>query len=163
MTKLAVITKREKSLSENIIIIVGLGILMASFIYYFFKQEQQLSHTGFDYIAGNFSSRIMAIRAQWFMDNQPSKVQVRNKSNGLIAVNNKGWVDYHNQSGNCEKVWHAVMDTGLVFMKQPIAVIFLGKTAHQKQGSCRYTLPSGEYFDYQMSNGRVGKVKIRQL
>ena len=61
-------SKREKTLSENIIVIAVLGILMTSFVYYFFKDEQRLTHTGFDYVAQNFSSRVVALRAQWFMD-----------------------------------------------------------------------------------------------
>jgi len=163
MTKQAAITKREKSLSENIIIIAGLGIMMASFIFYFFKQEQQLTQTGFGYVAGNFSSRVMAIRAQWFMENQPSMLKVNDENAKLISVNRQGWVDYQNAPQNCEKIWRAVMDSELVFMKQPIVVILLEKTLHQKDRSCRYGLPSGEYFDYHMNRGQVGKVKLRQL
>jgi len=163
MTKQAAITKREKSLSENIIIIAGLGILMASFIFYFFKQEQQLTQTGFSYVAGNFSSRIMAIRAQWFMDNQPSIIKVNDENAKLVSVNRQGWVDYHNAPQNCEKIWRAVMASELVFMKQPIVVIFLEKTVNQKIRACRYALPSGEYFDYQLNRGLVSKVKLRLL
>ena len=153
-------SKREKTLSENIIVIAVLGILMTSFVYYFFKDEQRLTHTGFDYVAQNFSSRVVALRAQWFMDNQPNKIKVADTKADLIQVNRRGWVDYLNETQSCEKSWRAAMDTELVFLKQPITVKQLEKTDQRKFRACRYSLPSGEYFDYQMATGKVSKVVL---
>jgi len=160
MSKFTVTSKREKSLSENIIVIAALGILMTSFIYYFFKDDQRLTHTGFDYVAQNFSSRVVAVRAQWFMDKQPNLIKLSNTKADLIRVNSRGWIDFTGEANSCEKIWQAAMDTELVFLKQPVVVSMLEKTDQRKFRTCRYSLFGGEYFDYQMETGKVSKVTV---
>ncbi len=163
MSKFQAITKREKSLAENVITVAVVSALMASFIYYFFRQDQQITQTGFDNIANNFSARVTAIRAQWFMDNQPDLVIT--KDNNLnqvnIRVNRYGWVDYEGRQ-RCKKVWFAVMDSELFYMKQPIIVLLIENKSKLIEKSCQYALPSGEFFNYQMRTGKIGKVKVRQ-
>ena len=64
MTSQQVSAKKGKSVAENLIILVMIGLFMATFIYYFFKQEQLLSQTGFDAVANTFSARLNGIHAQ---------------------------------------------------------------------------------------------------
>jgi len=162
MTKFAVVTKREKSLAENVVIIALLGLLMSSFIYYFFKQDKQITKVGFDNVASNFASRVTAIRAQWFMDGQPAIVSTKNNVTGVqhIRVNKKGWVDFGGEQLTCANIWQAVMDTELVFMKQPVVVLMLENNLKDRHVVCQYALPSGETFDYQMQTGKVSKVRL---
>lgn len=167
MSQQSVVEKREKSLGEQVIIIVLLGAMMALFLYYFFKQTNELSQAGFGNLAHNFSAKVTAIRAQWYMDKQPQMVFVRentsdNKRNqGYgIPVNQKGWVDVGEGGIGCEKVWQFVMGTALVFMKQPISVISVESAGQPDERQCRYGLPTGEYFVYQPSTGKVHSSKV---
>jgi len=162
VSRQSAIEKREKSLGEQVIIVVLLAAMMALFLYYFFKQSDELSQAGFGNLAHNFSAKITAIRAQWYMDKQPQLVFVRentsqNASNqGYgVPVNTKGWVDVGDAKAGCEKIWQFVMGTELVFMKQPIAVISVEDAEHNKARRCRYSLPDGEFFEYHPNTGKV--------
>ncbi|WP_286234687.1 hypothetical protein [Thalassotalea sediminis] len=159
MTRQEQVNSREKSLSENIVIITLVACLMSVFIYYFFKQEDNFTKANFTAAASTFASRVTAIRAQWFMENQPQIVNV--KKEGLkIAVNDKGWVDFQGAQGNCIKVWRAVMKTELTFMNNPVAVLELMQTSPTSQRRCRFQLASGEYFDYALQTGMVSNISI---
>ncbi|MEW6989172.1 hypothetical protein AADZ91_00670 [Colwelliaceae bacterium 6441] len=170
MSNQAELNSREKTLGENVVIIVLIAILMSSFLYYFFKQEQQLTTVGFDAMARKFSSSVMGIRAQWYMDGQPDEVIIKenHQSTVVLKVNKNGWVDLGNEH-NCQKIWLAIMATELSFMNQPIAVLSIN-SATKGEGNkntryvgnvCRYSLPSGESFDYQLETGTVSEVTIR--
>jgi hypothetical protein len=177
MTSQQVSAKKGKSVAENLIILVMIGLFMATFIYYFFKQEQHLSQTGFDAVAYTFSARLNGIHAQWFMDNQPNWVIIKENTvingeskNTSIEVNAKGWVDVSTvdmvgNRNNCQIIWQQVLGIPMFYIKQPIsAVMVIVNTRNNEKKShlCRYGLPSGEYFDYQPSNGKVSKVQVHQ-
>lgn len=175
MTTQQVSNKKGKSLAENLMIIVMLGVLMVVFISYFFKQEEHLTKAGFDSVANTFSARVTGIRAQWFMDNQPRWVVIKEieivngkSTNIRIPVNSSGWIDVEdsvNESNinHCQLIWQQVLATPMVYMKQPISAVLvkvqpkqIGKKANRL---CQYGLPSGEYFEYQPSSGRVSQLK----
>lgn len=177
MTSQQVSAKKGKSVAENLIILVMIGLFMATFIYYFFKQEQHLSQTGFDAVANTFSARLISIHAQWFMDNQPNWVIIKENTvingeskNTSIEVNAKGWVDVSTvdmvgNRNNCQIIWQQVLGIPMFYIKQPIsAVMVIVNTRNNEKKShvCRYGLPSGEYFDYQPSNGKVSKIQVHQ-
>ncbi|WP_286270012.1 hypothetical protein [Thalassotalea hakodatensis] len=159
MTQQEQANSREKSLSENIIIITLVACLMSVFIYYFFKQEQRFTKVSFETAASTFSTRVMSIRAQWFMENQPSVVTIK-KEDMTISVNGKGWVDFQQVNNNCGKIWQVVMQSPLTFMNQPVAAIERFREKPTLQRSCRYQLASGEYFDYALQTGTVSQVMV---
>jgi hypothetical protein len=175
MTRQQVSDKKGKSMAENLIIVAMLGLLMASFIYYFFKQESHFTKVGFDAVANSFSARVTGIHAQWFMDNQPRWVIIKettnlngSRENIRVAVNSAGWVDisteeYLTVENGCQLIWQQVLATPMVYMKQPISAVLVNKSVtnerQQKSRSCQYSLPSGVYFEYQPSNGKVSQIK----
>ena len=169
------VNSREKTLAENVIIIALIAILMSSFLYYFFKQEKQLTQVGFDAVARSFSASIIGIRAQWFMDGQPKSFVLKenNRPSILIKVNKNGWLDYSDEKNNCQRVWQNAMSTGLNFMNQPIVVLEIKREGKKETNneisddnenswvkSCRFSLLTGESFDYQMDTGKVTAVKV---
>ena len=176
MTLQQVSDKKGKSIAENLIIIVMVGVLMTVFIYYFFKQEKHITKAGFDIVAQTFSARVTGIHAQWFMDNQPRWVVVKESKrlNGewksvRIAVNTAGWVDVQSTAtvsnqNDCQQIWQQVLATPMVYMKQPIAAVLINikpnNLSQQKNRLCQYSLPSGEYFEYQPSSGKVSEMKV---
>lgn len=177
MTLQQVSAKKGKSVAENLIILAMVGVLMATFIYYFFKQEDHLSRTGFDSVANTFSARLNGIHAQWFMDKKPRWVIIKEstvingeRKNKSIEVNSAGWVDVPAVNGtsnqnDCQIIWQQVLAIPMFYIKQPISAVMVNvntRNNEKKSHLCRYGLPSGEYFEYQPSNGKVSKVQVHQ-
>ena len=166
MTSLQVAEKSEKSLAEILIVIVLVALLMASFIFYFFKHQTQLTQAGFATIAQVFSARVTGIHAQWFMDQQPqfvsvesSKIQADGGVKINIPVNRAGWVDAGDEVLSCQAIWQFIMEAPLMYMKQPVGAVLVEQNS-QILPYCRYSLPSGEYFTYQRHNGKVSAVNL---
>ncbi len=157
MTKQSVANNREKTLGENILVVVLVASLMSAFLYYFFKHQQTISQAGFQIAATNFASKITAIRAQWFMENQPLSLMVKEKdgSKSAIPLNKKGWVDFAQDGVSCRKIWRVIMVDDLTFINQPVAVMSVSDEVEPLNNHCRYRLPSGEYFDYFPQSGKV--------
>jgi hypothetical protein len=160
MSNQAEVNSREITLGENVIILTVL--------YYFFKQEKQISKVGFDAVARNFSASIIGIRAQWFMDGQPNTLVVKenNRPSIVIKVNKNGWLDYGGEKDNCYRVWQDAMSTNLSFMNQPIAVLEIKKEIKGEMKDrftylCRFSLVNGEGLDYQMNTGKVSVVSMK--
>jgi len=166
MTSLQVAEKREKSWAETLVVVVLVALLMASFIFYFFKHQGQLTRAGFESIAQVFSARVNGLHAQWFMDQQPLFVTVKSsqiQSDGgrmmKIPVNRAGWVDAGDKPLSCQNIWQFVMESPLVYMKQPLGAVLVEQSV-KELAYCQYSLPSGEYFTYYRHNGKVSAVKL---
>jgi len=163
--------KKEKSLAEFVLIILLIGMLAAIFINYYIKQEAQYANAGFSNLAQSFNVKVATVHAQWFMDKQPSVVQVvslNKKEKQQVSVNQFGWVDSPQEELACEKIWQLVMAQPLSVMKFTIAAIEVRNTKSRNiehvadkvnvKGAilmCRYVLPDGRYFSYNRLNGRV--------
>ena len=157
--------KKEKSLAEFIIIVALVGVMMAFFITYFIKSEEQFSQAGFTTLAQNFNTKVSAVHAQWLMDKQPNVVLLAsfNKNEKqAIPVNRAGWVDVKQNKLACEAIWQLIMETPMNLMKLSISAIEVhDKTllqSEQVKVQCRYALLDGSYFHYDRSNGKVSKV-----
>jgi hypothetical protein len=173
MTRQSAIVKREKSLAEQVITILMFAIFMGVFIHYFFKNEQELTSTGFASLSGNFISRLSVIRSQWYMQSRQQVLWLQETDGAgnklvkrKVTVNREGWVDSTQAALGCQHIWQMVMNAPLVFMKQPIAAIELQhnenyaetKAGKQLAGKvCRYAIPAGQYFDYAPTTGKVLK------
>ncbi len=161
MTSQQVAEKREKSLAEILVVVTLVGLLMVSFIFYFFKHQGQLTRAGFESVSHVFSARINGIHAQWFMDAQPkfvvieSNLSAETEKNIRVPVNQKGWVDVQNPALRCQNIWQYVMGSPLVYMKQPIGAVLVAPIENMDASYCQFSLPSGEYFTYKSSNGKV--------
>jgi len=163
MTTRSSFAKREKSLAEQVIIVLMVAALMASFVYYFFKEEAEITQVGFSSLASRFASQVTAIKAQWYMDKQPNMVYVKTANLDdeplLIKVNKNGWVQPVENDNACKAIWQWVMQTPLFFMKQPISVYSVTDNINSSVSHCRYSLPSGEFFEYWPKTGKVSQVK----
>lgn len=158
MTTQGVSDKKERSLAELIIVIVLITVLMKVFISAFFSQEKQIKDVGFYAISSNFSAQLTAIHAQWIIDGHPQRVQLsllNDKEAQAISVNKFGWVDVEKNTLACEQIWQQVMTMPLLFMKTAISAIEI-KKGNSKQGRiCRFSIASGQYFEYSSVNGNV--------
>ena len=150
---------RDKSMTELLVIIIVLGLLMASFISAFFEQEEEINDVGFSALANNFASQVQAIRGQWMMDGRPSRLILKEVSGrqSTVVVNHLGWVT----AESCQAIWQSVLDIPLTFMNQPVGVvakIVAGEDnldLTSQTHSCRYALNELIFFDYMLLSGKV--------
>jgi len=161
------VEKREKSMTEFLVVIVVFAILMKIFISYFSEQEQQITSAGFTAVSQNFHNTVLSVHAQWLMDNQPSRVMLATqgkKGRVAVTVNKQGWIDSFSQTTNlapltaCENIWQLAMTIPMQLMKFSIAAVELRDKERNDFHHCRYLLPSGQYFDYYSETGKVTKV-----
>jgi competence protein ComGC len=164
--------KNEKSMVEFIMVIIIFAVLMKIFINYFSEQEQHITTTGFTTISQNFNNTVVAVHAQWFMDNQPSIVWLGaqdKKDKVAVTVNKRGWLDISKKTIKltnitpCENIWQLAMTIPMKLMKFSIAAIELRDKEVGDFNHCRYLLPSGEYFEYYSETGKVTKVSQMEL
>lgn len=93
------------------------------------------------------------------MDNRPRWVKMGKGDNAInVPVNRKGWVDSENADLNCEKIWQLVMDMPLFLLKSPIIAIEIKEKSSPKSRTCRYSITSGEMFEYNTKNGNVTNI-----
>ena len=168
MSQLQISTKRERSLAELVVVVLLVLSLMAIFVFYYFKHAQQIEQAGFKQLMNNFSARIVLIKSQWFMQQQPEKMWITEqmlnedsttkKGERLVNLTKHGWVTIPQQALACQQVWHTVMATPLSFFKQPISAVLI----HQQddvnslnQHYCRFSTASGLFFDYNSASGMV--------
>lgn len=151
--------KREKSLAERIIIIAGLGIMMAIFIHYFLKNEESVEQAGLTRMAKSFAGKVNVVQSQWQMDNRPNIVRLQvNDSEGNrviepIVVNQWGWISSKGAL-DCGFIWQQATETPLTFMNEPIGVVVVNLHDADKQ-ACRYQISSGAFFEYIPQSGKV--------
>ena len=156
--------KKEKSLVEIMIIVIVVAVLMMSFIYYFFKEENKLTKVAFGQLAQNFSTKVTAVHAQWFMDKQPdSVILVLPNEKQHINLNSNGWIDTLNHDNSCAEIWKKILMGPMYFMNSPVSAVEI-RTANITIGHvCQFELPSGLYFEYNAENGKVSQVLSRNV
>ncbi len=164
MTRQLIADKKESSLGELIVIILLIAAFMATFIHYFFKQEQQFSDTGFTILAHKFSATVVSVHAQWYMDKKPNIVMVitMDGQQQRVSVNDKGWINSISAESICQKIWQTILEEPLVFIKEPVSAVEIKRKSEQKKSLCRYGLPSGHYFDYDLENGKVSHIRTKK-
>jgi hypothetical protein len=157
--------KKEKSLAEFLVIIALVGVMMAVFINYFIKSEDQFSHAGFSTLAQSFNTKVSAVHAQWLMDKQPNTVllaSLNKNEKQAMPVNSSGWVDVKQNQLACESIWQLIMETPMSLMKFSISAIEVHDNTKEQgvqvKALCRYSLLDGSYFHYNRTNGKVSKV-----
>ena len=158
--------KDKITLPELIIIILLIGVLMTSFLMYFFKHQGQVTQTGFNNVSYVFAARLNAMRAQWMMSGQPRYIFVDDESSSQMKVtlNSKGWVESSASIAGCKSTWLQIMGSSIDNRQSKILAIWLAinSTDTDQKSLCRYSLSSGEYFTYTPSNGKVTEVKLAQ-
>jgi hypothetical protein len=160
MTKPTAAGKKEKTVGENIMVIILLLVFMGTAVQYFLKQQQHFTESGLNTLKSTFSARLMVMHAQWLMDKKPRVLKVKQHQGSEtlyldIPVNKGGWTDVGNTAFSCEQIWIFVMQTPLVFMKNPVAAIQINRNNTGHGRTCRYRLTSGQSFDYSSRNGKV--------
>ncbi|WDE04498.1 hypothetical protein SG34_024695 [Thalassomonas viridans] len=175
MSRQQQVEKREKSLVEMLVVLVLVVVLMASFIFYYFKQQARVSSVGFNALSHSFSAKLTSVHAQWLMEGKPDSLVLytslavggdETRQRQVISLNAYGWIDAppggKNDMSRCDLIWQQILDMPMVFLKSPVSSLELRKpssgngTVKKEVGRiCRYSLLSGEYFQYHLLDGRV--------
>ena len=154
--------KKEQSLAEFVVIVALVGVMMAVFIKFFIKNEDQFMRAGFATVAQSFLTKVNAVHAQWMMDKQPNRVELASlnkEKKQAISVNKAGWIDVQTKKSACEKIWQLVMETPMSSMSFSVSAIEVYSTQYGlKNSQCRYVIRDGSYFQYERTNGKVSKV-----
>ena len=150
--------KKERSYAEFVLVVVMVAIMMTVFIRYFMAQKQQITEVGFNTLSQNFSSQVVAVHAQWLMGIQPSTVVVSSfnkQKSQIIPVNKKGWIDVKQHVLACEKIWQHTLDIPMQILQSAVSAIEIKKSTIKKGRLCRFSIITGQYFEYQTHTGRV--------
>ena len=159
--------KRDKSITEFIMVVILLGVLMKVFIGYFFSQEQSISNAAFKTLGQGFKNTVVVVHAQWLMDSQPDVVLLSSTNEDkrlAVTVNRRGWIDQIDSTSvvssfnTCEAIWQLAMNRPMVSMKLAIAAIEIHQDNLSNFHRCRYIISSGEYFEYYTDTGQVTHV-----
>ena len=161
--------KKEKSLAEFVVIIALVGVMMAIFINFFIKNEDQFTRAGFATIAQSFNTKVNTVHAQWMMDKQPNIVylaSLNKKNKQAVSVNKSGWIDVQEKQLACEKIWLLVMEAPMSTMSFSVSAIEVHNAYNKdtiadkalENSHCRYVLLDGSYFQYNRAKGKVSKV-----
>lgn len=161
--------------NKTLIAILMVFILMAMFLSNYFKQEKEIENTSLNNLANTFSSQLLLIRSQWYMDNKPNVLLLKltNKKELTETVNNKeqmveakikkvsinkfGWVDdIKNTPNACQQIWAMVMGNNLEFFNTPIGAVLVNTNATGHL--CHYNVENGSYFSYNSNNGAINVV-----
>lgn len=160
--------------NKTLVAILMVFILMAMFLSYYFKQEKEIENTSLKNVANLFSSQLLLMRSQWFMDNKPNvlilklteKKQITETGNEVdssgmnvkkVSVNKFGWVDdIENSPDACQRIWAMVMGNSLEFFKTPIGAVLVNN--NNVGHKCHYNVENGSYFSYNSNNGEINVV-----
>ena len=161
MSVTARVKKRERSMAELIVVIVLFSLLITIFIQHFISQQNHISQAGFERLADNFLSKANVVRSQWLMEKKPKTVLLSimgSSEKESVTVNRNGWLDINEDSERlaCQKIWQLALDIPMEFMKSPVSAVEIN--LNEQQGRvCRYSIDSGQYFEYYRLTGKVVK------
>lgn len=160
--------KKPVTLSKLLVVILLLCTFMTVFLQVFFSHEESIEQAGLQTIVANFTGKVFLVKSQWLMTSKPNVVVVQVEEKGKkikqeITVNIWGWIDSDSRKNVCEDIWLTVMERPLAFFNMPIGAALINKRDEEKStntvGShCRYTVKTGEYFEYHSGTGAISKI-----
>jgi hypothetical protein len=155
------IEKKQRSLTEFIVVIVIIALMMKLLLEFLFSQQEKVTNAAFVGLSQNFMSKVNVVHGQWLMDDQPS-VLVLKQMNGpekqYFIVNDRGWIDSEHKSLACHKIWKQTLAMPLRVVKSPITAIEIKNKVIKNGRLCRYGIANGQYFDYRSDTGKVKQV-----
>ncbi|WP_019027300.1 hypothetical protein [Colwellia piezophila] len=155
--------KKQRSLTEFIVVVVIIAILMKFLIDISFSQQAKITNVAFVGLGQSFTSKVNVVHGQWLMDKQPDFV-VLNRLNSnekqYVAVNKFGWVDDDHKSLACQRIWSQVLTIPLKVVNESVVAIEIHKKSIKNGRLCRYSIANGQSFDYRSDTGKVKPVEL---
>ncbi|WOH35896.1 hypothetical protein RI844_10930 [Thalassotalea fonticola] len=154
---------RNVSQVKVLLIVVIIFILMATFLSYFKKNEQDLYKTAMAAAAADITSKVLLIHSQWFMTGKPKSVEIKERLPGsdetfvlkAFKVNEFGWPDLILDHDACQRIWNRITGAEMKILNKPLFAVELNNKTKQKTRICRYQLNERMYIEYNSSNGKI--------
>ncbi|BDX08126.1 hypothetical protein [Planctobacterium marinum] len=157
-----------KGVLINFIIIVIMFVLIATFVWYFDKNEPNVQKTALMNAADKFNNLVIAAHWQWRAKGEPERIMLvdynidtQKETNRLpVKMSDLGWPRVEPNMDGCKKVWDMILDMPLQLDTFRVRAEFFdginngGKILDSK---CRFSITAGAWFDYYIYTGRVQK------
>ena len=154
----------------NFIIIVMFFVLVASFVWYFDRNEPNVQKTALMNAADKFNNLVVAAHWQWRAKGSPERImlidyniETKKETNRLpVTMSDLGWPRVEPSMQGCKDLWDMILDMPLQLNNFRVRAEFFdgvhegGKILDSK---CRFSVTAGAWFDYFVYTGRVEKVE----
>lgn len=152
----------------NFIIIVTFFVLIATFVWYFNKNEPNVQKTALMNAAEKFSTLVVTSHWQWRSKGEPERIMLvdydlatQKEVNRLpVIMSDLGYPRVEPDMQGCKDVWDMLLDMPLQLNNFRVRAEFFdginngGKILESK---CRFSVTAGAWFDYYIYTGRVQK------
>jgi hypothetical protein len=152
----------------NFIIVVFFFVLIATFVWYFNKNEPSVQKTALMNAADKFSNLVITAHWQWRSKGDPERIMLvdydlvtQKEVNRLpVTMSELGWPRVGPDIQGCKDVWEMLLDIPLQLETFRVKAEFFdginngGKILNSK---CRFSITAGAWFDYYIYTGRVEK------
>lgn len=166
---------RNMSLFSKIVVLLVFVTLMASAIFYFYRNEPNIKLITMQALAQEFTENVTNAHWQWQAEGRPQIVMLVQYSSRLgdennlvesdrrpIVMSHLGWPRAEPNEKGCARLWRMVLNTPLEvegFKVFPEYFDGVQSTDNALDAKCRYRLSIGPYFEYHVYTGQVSKVE----
>lgn len=160
-------TTNHKAVLINFLIVVIFFVLIASFVWYFNKNEPSIQKTALMTVAESFSTSVTNAHWQWRAEGSPERIMLvdynragQETNRRPVTMSDLGYPRVEPSMDGCKKVWDMILDMPLQLDNFRVRAEFFdginsgGKILDSK---CRFSVTAGAWFDYFIYTGRVQK------
>lgn len=157
----------NKTILINFIIIVLFFVLVATFAFYFNKNEPSVQKAALMTSADSFAVSVTNAHWQWRAEGNPERIMLvdynragQETNRRPVTMSDLGWPRVEPGKDGCKGVWGMILDTPLQLDTFKVRAEFFdginngGKILESK---CRFSITAGAWFDYYIYTGRVEK------
>ncbi|WP_438864660.1 hypothetical protein [Neptunicella sp.] len=159
-----------RSLFSNIVVVLLVLIVMGSLVSYFYRSEPDLKKLAMGKLADSFAKSVVNAHWQWQAEGNPPRVLLvqynaegKEVNRSPIPMSHLGWPKATPNRQGCEQLWRAVLDVPMTVNNFHVIADYFDGVQNDDdalQSMCRYRLPTGPYFDYQIYTGKVLKTNV---
>jgi len=157
----------NKGVLINFIIIVLFFVLIATFVWYFNKNEPNVQKAALMTSADSFATSVTNSHWQWRAEGSPERIMLvdynragQETNRRPVTMSDLGWPRVEPDMQGCKDVWDMILDIPLQLNNFRVRAEFFdginngGKILDSK---CRFSVTAGAWFDYYIYTGNVGK------
>ncbi|WP_158771960.1 hypothetical protein [Paraglaciecola sp. L1A13] len=160
--------ERERSIFNNLVVVVVFTSLILGFIFYFNESSPNIRKIALQNLVEQFGKTTLNAHWQWQNEGRPSSIllieygaQGDEIGRHPLAMTHLGWPRLEPTSKGCAVLWQEILDLDLeVEGFKMYAEFFDGvQLSNNALASiCRYRLSTGPYFEYKVYTGQVSKI-----
>jgi len=158
----------SRTVLVNFIIVVVFFVLIATFAWYFDKNEPKVQKTALMNVADKVTNLVVAGHWQWRAKGSPERIMLvdydtvtkKETNRRPVIMSDLGWPRVEPNDQGCKNVWNMLLDMPMQLETFRVRGEFIdgidagGKVLDSK---CRYSVTAGAWFDYYIYTGRVEK------